>query len=96
MMPKHAPTPWHVQRWEMSTIVASENRAICSLKNRLRDDNAEFIVRACNSFEALLDACQQAYLQIEHMQSEFKETGAGNAVRAQIQRAIQLARKGTL
>lgn len=44
-------------------------------------------------YRELLEAAVQADLQIEYMQSKFKETGSGNSVRAQLQRAIAACTK---
>jgi len=74
--PKHSPLPWHVSagqlvinqggKWtsdqddilyvneEVGDADGFANRAIA-------EANAEFVCRACNAHDDLLDACQQAY-----------------------------------
>ena len=73
---KHTPTPWEIKiTQEGFEIVGSANKAnyksvIAWIKlggatwkdtwNKEQEANAEFIVRACNSHEELLEACKEA------------------------------------
>lgn len=62
-MKNHTPTPWHLAG--DSLIVEEHGISIAQMLNRGTETpspraNAEFIVRACNSHDALLDACQEA------------------------------------
>lgn len=67
-MTKHTPTPWRIDKRCSTLIVAAKDRGICSTggysDNSINSEdllnenkaNAELIVRACNSHEALLSA----------------------------------------
>ena len=100
----HTPTPWRSSQMgsEGARILPdygdirerTKYIAIVNGRDTVTDfANAEFIVRSVNSHEALVEACIQADLQIEYMQSKFKETGTGNAIRTQLQRVIAEAKK---
>lgn len=70
---EHTPTPWNVRGTNGLRIIYGENGSIAEVKNLKRlvmenDANAEFIVRACNSHEALLEACKIALSKMQ----EFK------------------------
>ena len=69
----HTPGPWHLQRIgealyvesneSYMRVIADMQRAECVSVNEraMVEANAEFIVRACNSHDALLAACKWAF-----------------------------------
>lgn len=62
----HSPLPWKAER----TLIRAEGNVLIAAAEWAdvdpleAHDNAAYIVRACNNFEALLEACQ-AYLAHE-------------------------------
>jgi hypothetical protein len=92
---QHTPTPWHVTKWIQTTVVHSEkNLAICSLSNKHKNANAEFIVLACNSHAALLEACKLANTYLQHLDG----TNASDdlVIIEKLRAAIALAEKGNV
>jgi hypothetical protein len=59
------------------------------------EQNTEYAVHACNAYPKLVDALQQAVLQIAYMQSKFTATGTGNAVIAQSEALLRELGQGT-
>jgi len=67
--PKHTPTPWHIRSYTnykgFSIWEERGSKCVCERWDNLEGQqeinkaNAEFIVRAVNSHQALLDACRQ-------------------------------------
>jgi hypothetical protein len=86
------PLPWkshHIDHWYITAVAmmvgdSSEQR-----------ENAEYAVHACNAYPKLVDALQQAVLQIAYMQSKFTATGTGNAVIAQSEALLRELGQGT-
>jgi hypothetical protein len=86
------PLPWkshHIDHWYITAVAmmvgdSSEQR-----------ENAEYAVHACNAYPKLVDARQQAVLQIAYMQSKFTATGTGNAVIAQSEALLRELGQGT-
>jgi len=83
-MSEHTPTPWHVMpqgfsRQNTPTVYAADSElryiAVCNDQLNIIPTNnlanAEFIVRACNSFDGLLAACKRQVANIE----KWLETG---------------------
>lgn len=51
---KHAPTPWHVTKWEDPQLVVESSKGfICQTLDSNDAANADFIVRACNAHDDL-------------------------------------------
>jgi len=60
---KHTPTPWYISREEngITTIRGDKaNGRLFAVADTLKREDAEFIVRAVNSHEALLEAAKEA------------------------------------
>jgi hypothetical protein len=92
---KHTELPWHVAG---NIVTESHGVAIAKCFDRGYETpdvlaNAAFIVRACNSHDALLAACEAVRQCLEIM-----DNGQGNitsgCVFVQLADAIALARKG--
>ena len=62
MTDRTGPRPWRVKRpyYGESSVVAKNNRVIywCYPYDDMENDNAELIVRAVNSHDALVEACE--------------------------------------
>jgi hypothetical protein len=53
--------------------------------------NAAFIVTACNCHDELLEACKEAFNQIQYLHEKFTITGSGAQVLAKLKTAIDKA-----
>ena len=67
---KHTATPWKTLTAKLagdglSTIYSDDARYPLALG--LREANAELIVRAVNSHEALVEACKEALILFDHL-----------------------------
>ena len=61
---EHTPIPWTVGEdvgKARRCLVTAEDRDICTFETHYDDDeaNARFTIRACNSHDELLEACQK-------------------------------------
>lgn len=58
---KHTKLPWTIEydHKGRAAAIGSDNILIAALSGRDPKGNAEFIVRACNSHEDLLEACRE-------------------------------------
>lgn len=81
---RHTPTPWLLGG---NLVVAEKTAAIiCTMRLLNAEANAEFIVRAVNNFDSLLEACKIVL--------ECAESGNPNGWRNKLQAAIKLAEEG--
>jgi len=62
---KHTPLPWETDAEVVYTTVGEKE----TVADCWEDDDAEFIVLACNSFDDLLAACKAGIKSIENRQS---------------------------
>ena len=76
-MSKHTPTPWH----SFGPIIHHNGQHVAHVVNNERHPdgdtgspeqraNAEFIVRACNSFDDLLAACKAVAAALDRIQQD--------------------------
>lgn len=66
----HTPTPWKVEEGiNNDQFISNDEDVICSLHGlsdyETRQQNAEFIVRACNNFQKILDALEQVQIIVD-------------------------------
>ena len=85
-MTQHTPTPWEIEPQTTTVVKPDKTNRIPSTIAIVKDPNdnmhqteiakanAEFIVRACNSHDALLKACKGLMLELE------KKWGCGDLV----------------
>ena len=57
--PAHTPTPWRIDPEIGNYVITDNGKGIAACPAPLSDDNAAFIVRACNSHAALVAALEQ-------------------------------------
>lgn len=55
-MSAHTPTPWVIDPLYKAEVLTSDLRELVTCWSEECESNAEFIVRACNSHEALVEA----------------------------------------
>jgi hypothetical protein len=98
---QHTPGPWKVfgvRRNQYLAVIDSipdqDGKVIANcichvaMTNPDAQANAEFIVRACNAHDDLLEACEQALICIEQDEhTHGRNFGAGNVLRAAIAKA---------
>ena len=98
---KHMPLPWAIE--DRYFIVDSSGNDVCHSVNadaKHDEANAEFIVRACNAFDELLAACEEADILFAHgvaSQNEFvreHNINAAKEIMARIQAVIIKAKGG--
>ena len=68
-MANHTKIPWYVgekARWQADVRFVRTSDDKSGVIGCCGDDDAEFIVQACNSFDALLDALQDAQQALAH------------------------------
>ncbi|MDB5656130.1 MAG: hypothetical protein JWQ94_3743 [Tardiphaga sp.] len=98
-MTEHSALPWFLGSNAASnygseihsSATVKAKRVVCRNGGPDRDANAAFIVKACNSYEAMFEALREAQSQIVYMQSKFEPTGSGNTVLGRIRDALVLA-----
>jgi len=89
---KHTPTPWLVNVWTTGRrTIETDNRLVIAEihqthKDKERTANAEFIVRACNCHDELLEACQ-------YLVDAFATVAQGSLEQKGISRALQILAK---
>ena len=71
---KHTELPWKIydwKNWDQAEIQNKENDVICKFPHLLPNwlNDAQFIVRACNSHYELLEACKFAKSVIQFGES---------------------------
>ena len=91
----HTPTPWHVGTREPDSDqhhIISGGQYICGIDSYSgAKEDAAFIVRAVNAYDALLDACKMAF-SFQHLyHSSYTHTQVYN----QLEKAIALAEEVT-
>lgn len=105
-MAEHTPTPWTLLNDEGMIAVLAGNRD--DLKNEVIHwtgfdasyfpkqavANAAFIIRACNSHDALVEALREAELQLAYVQ-EKHGYATGETVLARIRSAIAIVDRST-
>lgn len=66
-MSKHTTTPWKVILCHTGyEVIDRDNRSVFNRSNpHEQEANAQFIVRACNNFDALLEVCKKALRDAE-------------------------------
>jgi len=79
---EHTPIPWHTE----GNLIGGDGGLIAeatSFKPERNRANAEFIVRACNSHVALLEACEDAVetLHGEGLEATMQEAAIAKAER---------------
>ena len=84
---KHTPGPWKVK---LNLEDGFNIARIWELPNS--QANAEFIVRACNSHDDLLEACKYAFKNLKP-QGNIKKDFSGHNAMATLSRAIAKATK---
>lgn len=81
----HTPTPWKV----VSGMIETEAGVPIAHMHREpgngtlpveRDENADFIVRACNAYEALLTVCERVYEYEYSISKDRKDRDGTNVV----------------
>jgi len=58
---------------------------------REASDNAIHLAKCWNMHEELVQAVEQAKMQIEYLHEKFQETGSGNAVLSKLDRVLEKA-----
>lgn len=101
-MSAHTKTPWDYKAGagNCDPSIVADGRVIAELRGDTTSSavdheayaNARFIVLACNSHGALLEALEEAQLQIEYLSAKFPATGSGEAVLAKIRAALKKAK----
>ena len=80
----HTPTPWRMgpalHEGYHAAVMALSHTLIAnfgdgSVGKAEHEANAEFIVRACNSHDAMVEALEAMYLQMSHFESAWEEAG---------------------
>lgn len=61
---KSTPLPWKVAKGNMFYFVDAADRSICKMLGieSVAKANAEFIVKACNAYPELIEACRKLLL----------------------------------
>lgn len=77
--------------YRQGLIKDAEGKPVTDLN---RNDLA-FMIIAINSHEALVEALEEARIQITYLHGRFRPTGSGNKVLAQIDAALALAKGET-
>lgn len=105
-MSEHTKTPWfektdridsHYRIFSQQKNTLGSPVEICLVHQGIGDAtsiaNAAFIVRACNSHDALLAACKEAYSVWKNEFKNLPDTIGGRTIK-QLKQAITLAEKG--
>jgi len=99
---KHTATPWKVDNKLKQYVVADEvvgvrvGYPILSCCTENEETNAEFIVRAVNSHEALVEACNDALELLGGCQCErpkYQQRHNEKCIACKIEEALKLARE---
>ena len=68
---EHTPTPWRRSpRCVESILTDEESPLVVAFVNINKEANAEFIVRACNAHDALVEALREIQTLAAYMQSD--------------------------
>ena len=98
---QHTPTPWHIE--SVATSAYSARVFICDANGsrvtdiNCGDDDAKFIVKACNAHDALVEALQ-ALMRLDvkghQLQDRLQFSDAGRDLLKKCDIALKLAREG--
>lgn len=99
---KHVPTPWSITEHRQvidgngSTVSVAGIAFPCGYVDPAGREsaNAEFIVRACNSHNSLVEACREAVIQLRYLDDKFMPTGTTSCTISRIEAAIKSAEEG--
>lgn len=77
MTTKHTKTPWHQNGMYVN---ANSARPVCEIAEAHGEDDAAFIVRACNSHERLVDVLEKMTKVLEDYMSKYPVDSKANSV----------------
>ena len=90
---KHSELPWKIQKAGESILIVNEDEVVATthynncIAPQSAMSNAEFILRACNNFYPLLEACQKAL-------EEYETNDYTHSTRKELEQAIKAAEEG--
>jgi hypothetical protein len=94
-MSEYTPLPWKAMPNEFC-MVSGNGRKVCNFPSAVsleHEANAELIVRACNSHEAMVEACRAVVDRLDYLTVTWGQGGIPKSLVDQVKAALALATK---